>query len=212
VQSDPLQLLLDVKQAITQRSEIAKSEGTSIVLIVCSPATAEQDVVFDIDFNDSSVLPIVLTADEIREVTAPGVPIILVTPAIFSGGWLVNLSLHGSSPHGLIINDDVAACLLAQHCAGGFTSDLISAYTTSATPLLTEDERNSIKYPDHLMPINPSITQQLTHNAVQQEIQQALCHRFAGHGLTHEFVFEDGQHRWNKQTGNPDVTTFWPKH
>jgi hypothetical protein len=141
----------------------------------------------------------------------PGLEVVLVTSAVFSAGWLVNLDLNGSRLRGLNDSADVAAILLAQHCAGAFTTDLIQAFTTGASPLLIVEECRNIEYPHHLMPTNAATDQKLSCHEFLVQINESLAQKFTSHGSTHEVVFEREQYDWNRHARAPGQS-FWSKH
>jgi hypothetical protein len=212
VQTNPEQLRANFKEAVNQRSALAKRDNTSLVLIVSGPVTAEQDIIFDVSITDRSSHVLNMTAADIRKAVVPGVPVIFITPAVFSGGWLVNLCLTGNKPQGISLTDEIIKKWLAQHCATSFASDLLEAFTVRVSPLLTDEERRAIRHPGRLMPVNATVQAKLLHYELAAQIQQYLSQKFAVHGFSHEFVFEDAHYHWNRQAGTPDPASFWPKH
>ncbi|KAK3902871.1 hypothetical protein C8A05DRAFT_15122 [Staphylotrichum tortipilum] len=171
-------------KSLVESARAAVAKKTALVLLVFAPVTPEQDIC--VDFGGEKIS---ITAERICETVKSAVgnvqlPVVLVTPSPFTGGWLCRPSLMGwpVSP-----NPDTSMRIIAKTCGGAFANRFITTFTESHSPLLTMAQRQKIKYDDP-MPLHPTELQTDCLHYLQRKIHESLERRFSALAKTHSFV------------------------
>jgi hypothetical protein len=169
---------------LIESARAAVIKKTALVVLVFTPVTPEQDIC--IDFGGEKVS---ITAERICETVKAAVgnvqlPVVLVTPSPFTGGWLCRPSLMGwpVSP-----NSDTTRRIIAKSCGGAFANRFLRTFIERHSPLLTEAQRQNVKYDDP-MPLHPTQLQTDCLHYLQRKIHESLEHRFSPLAKNHSLV------------------------
>ncbi|AEO65269.1 uncharacterized protein THITE_2064866, partial [Thermothielavioides terrestris NRRL 8126] len=170
---------------LAEAARVACSRRTTLVLLVFSPITPEQDICVDLGGEKTY-----LTSDQLRMTIDEAIPsdvqlpVILVTPSPFTGGWLCRPSFMGrptcDSSHTMMR-------IIAMACGGAFAERFISSFTERDSPLMTEAERAKVKYNDP-MPLRPTAQQIDSLHRLHRQIHESLEHRFSTSARDHAFI------------------------
>ncbi len=185
---------------VSKSARTAVAKKTGLVVLVFAPVTPEQDIC--IDFGGEKIS---LTAERICETVKAAVgnvqlPVVLVTPSPFTGGWLCRPSLMGwpVSP-----NPDTTMRIIAKSCGGAFADRFLRTFVERDSPLLTKTQRQQVKYDDP-MPLHPTELQTDCLHYLQHKIHESLEHRFSGLAKAHSFVLASAA-----SGGSSDVPDTW---
>ena len=171
------------------RAVKARYYKTTLVILAFGPVTPEQDLCFGLE-EDSFI-----NTHQLRQAILAGeefdIPVILLTPSVFTSGWAVNPVLCGSSHFAAKRN----VKLISLSCGSVFAADLTHKFTERTTPLLKDSERAKIPY-DDLMPIYPSNEQRQLRDTLHTSIHQTLIQRVPQLAPGHFFDFSAKHDAW----------------
>ncbi|KAL7621322.1 hypothetical protein AAE478_008643 [Parahypoxylon ruwenzoriense] len=184
-------LITDFLMTISKKSQIARTRGFPLVIIVCGPTSLEQDVFFGRGYR--------VTSTQIRHIIGDGIDTMIITPALFSAGWQVNPSFC-RSPVESIRADPIE--ILAKQFGGIFAKDIVERFLGWSCPLLDRDRVNAYvrgdKFPG---PVKPSEEQKDIIDALKTQVHGALASRLSlGHD-DHSFNFNPEEDDWVKLVG-----------
>ncbi|KAG7291792.1 hypothetical protein NEMBOFW57_001812 [Staphylotrichum longicolle] len=165
-------------------AKAAATKKTVLVLMVFAPITPEQDIC--IDFGGKRTY---LTVDNLCKTVNDAVgnaqtPIMFITPSPFSGGWLCRPSLTNQPGSPTLHN---MMRIIAKSCGGAFANRFIRSFTERDTPLMTEAQREQVKYDDP-MPLHPTKLQTDCLHQFQRQIHEALEQRLSVLAKSHGFI------------------------
>ncbi|KAK4137043.1 hypothetical protein BT67DRAFT_454718 [Trichocladium antarcticum] len=170
---------------IAQSARAAVARKTTLFIMVFAPVTPEHDICIDF----SGEMKTYMTAEHLHETIHDAVgnvplPVILVTPSAFTGGWLcrpwfMNRPACSSS--------DTMMRVIAKSCGGAFSERFVHAFTHRDTPLLTDIQRAKFMYDDP-MPIGPTTLQTDLLHRFQRQIHESLEKRLSALALQHAFI------------------------
>ncbi|KAI1654693.1 hypothetical protein F4813DRAFT_398838 [Daldinia decipiens] len=194
VESSAEKLIEDFLMALSDKSRLAEGKGLPLVIIICGLTTLEQDVFFG---NTDPKLQV--TSERMREVLGKHVDAIVITPALFSAGWLVNPSF--CQPPARRMRADRTE-FLARQFGAIFAKDVVESFLSWSCPFIDWDqldkEKKDGRFPG---PAKPSQQQQDAIVAFKVKIHNTLASRLsAGHG-DHSFSFEADNDDWQKLVG-----------
>jgi hypothetical protein len=173
---------------VVESARSAVTRKTTLLIMVFAPVTPEHDIC--IDFGNPGEMRTYMTAEHLRETIHSAVgnaPLtsILVTPSAFTGGWLcrpwfMNQPACSSS--------DTMMRIIAKSCGGAFSEGFIRSFTHRDTPLLTDIQREKVRYDDP-MPVGPTKLQTDLLHRFQRQIHETLEKRLSVLAQQHTFVF-----------------------
>lgn len=169
---------------LAARAKAAATRKTVLVLMVFAPITPEQDICIDFDGKRTY-----LTVDSLCNTVNDAVdnaqtPIVFITPSPFSGGWLCRPSLTYQPGSPTLRN---MMRIIAKSCGGAFANRFIRSFTERDTPLMTEAQREQVKYDDP-MPLHPTKLQTDRLHQLQRQIHEALEQRLSVLAKSHGFI------------------------
>ncbi|KAK4157015.1 hypothetical protein C8A00DRAFT_40598 [Chaetomidium leptoderma] len=172
--------------AVSARRAAAKK--TALVVMIFAPITPEQDIC--VDLGEKRIF---LTTERLRMTinTAVGdaqIPVILVTPSPFTGGWLCRPSFM-SRP--ACPTNDKMMRIIAKSGGGSFADRFIRSFTERDTPMMTEAQRKKVQYNDP-MPLRPTELQIDCLHRFQRQIHESLEHRLSVFARDHALILEPG--------------------
>ncbi|KAM7209651.1 hypothetical protein V8F20_000054, partial [Naviculisporaceae sp. PSN 640] len=182
---------------ISERAQEANKNGTCLLLMFFAPTTAEQDVC--IDFGGPEGAKAFLTTEKIRGVIRDAVghdelPVVLLTPSPFTGGWVCNPSLF-ARPNASVTSIDSLIRFVSKSCGAVFANRIIRFHTTRGTPFISDAEREKVRY-DDMMPIRPTEEQLSSLHDVHRKIHETLEHRLSVLAGKHSFNFDTAKDNW----------------
>jgi hypothetical protein len=194
-------------KSLAMSARLAASRKTTLVVMVFAPITPEQDICLDLGQKR-----IYLTTERIFQTILDAVgnvqlPVILVTPSPFTGGWLCRPSFLNPSSYP---SPDKMMQLLAKSCGGAFADRFISSFTDRSTPFLTEPQREKVKYDDP-MPLRASVLQVDCLHRFQRQIHESLEHRLSVFARDHSFILEPEAAK-NPSSFSDSWTQYGPRH
>ncbi|KAK4031642.1 hypothetical protein C8A01DRAFT_21179 [Parachaetomium inaequale] len=206
-----LRLAESARRAVLRRTVLA--------VMVFAPVTPEQDIC--VDFGGGKKM--YLTAERLRDTINNAVGgvqlrVVLVTPSPFTGGWLCRPSLMNRPA--CPAPDKMLLRIIAKSCGGVFADRSIRSFTERNTPLMTDAQRDKVKYDDP-MPLRPSKLQTDCLHHFQRQIHESLEHRLSVFARDHAFILEKDAARdpssfsdtwveYGPREGRP--LGFWAKH
>lgn len=179
---------------IGDRAQEANKDGTTLFIMIFAPITPEQDIC--LDFGGPEGKKAFLTMERIRAVISGAVehenlPVIIMTPSPFTGGWACNPSLF-VRPHGTTQN---LVRFISKACGAAFANRIIQSYTTRGTPFVSERQRDTVQY-DDMMPIRPSKEQLDSFHEFHRKIHETLEQRLSVLAGKHSFDFDTTKDNW----------------
>ncbi|KAI2469737.1 hypothetical protein F4781DRAFT_442474 [Annulohypoxylon bovei var. microspora] len=193
VQPDHQKLMTNFVRAVSMKANMAKESGDPLLIVVCGPTTAEQDVFFG-ETDEAHHLK----SGAIRRVIGEDIEVVLITPAIFSAGWQVNPSFIRSPANVHADRTD----FLARQFGGVFTEPLMRHFVGPTCPFFDGDGM-SMTYAENKLcnPFQQSDEQRKMLAVLKVTIHKALAGRLSvGHG-DHSFDFEVEHDDWEKLVG-----------
>lgn len=195
---------------IAEKAQLAKLRGTCLVILIFAPVTPDQDIC--VDFGASGEAKTYLRVEAIRETIRRAVggghlPVTLVTPSPFTGGWSCRPTLLGQ---GACPSGDHMMRLIAKSCGGAVANQSMRYFTERNTPLLTEAQRQKTKYND-LMPIGPTELQTRLLHRLQRQIHESMERRFSVLAHEHGFILQPGAAK-DPSSFTDSWTSYAPRH
>ncbi|KAK3694260.1 hypothetical protein B0T22DRAFT_477022 [Podospora appendiculata] len=201
----------DLKKHISDRAKIANERENGLVIMFFAPVTPEQDICIDLECGHKSYL----TMERIREIIRDSVkhselPVMVMTPSPFTGGWMCNPALFGhpaSRP-----TPETKMGMIARSCGTAFANKFIEVCTKRSTPFLTDEQRSELPYED-MMPIRPTELQVTSLHQFHEKIHEVMAHRFAPLSKIHQFNMKYGHDHWLTfaERRNLSVLDFWSR-
>ena len=190
---------------LTESARSAAKRKTVLLVAVFAPVTPDHDIC--VNFGGTKKY---LTVERLRQTIQTAVgntyPVILVTPSAFTGGWLCRpwfMSLPGSS------SAETMMRIIAKSCGAAFAERLVRSFTQKGTPLLTDVQRQKVKYDDP-MPTGPTNSQIDLLHRFQRQIHESLKQRLLGLARQHSFVLDQDAAQ-DPSTYVDAWTTFAPR-
>ncbi|KAI2781447.1 hypothetical protein F4815DRAFT_498544 [Daldinia loculata] len=194
VESSAEKLIQDFLVALSDKSRLVKGKGLPLVIIICGLTTLEQDVFFgetDPKFR--------VTSERMREALGEHVDAVVITPALFSAGWLVNPSF--CQPPARKMRADRTE-FLARQFGAIFAKDVVESFLNWSCPFIDWDqldkEKKDGRFPG---PVKPSQQQQDAIVAFKVKIHNTLAGRLSAGNEDHSFNFEADHDDWQKLVG-----------
>ncbi|KAI1801738.1 hypothetical protein F4811DRAFT_563750 [Daldinia bambusicola] len=187
-------LMDDFLATLAKKSLIAKGRGLPLIIVICGLTTLEQDVFFG--ETDPRVR---VTSEKMREVLGEQVEVIVITPALFSAGWLVNPSFCRSPTRKLRADRTE---FLARQFGAIFAKDLVDHFLSWSCPFIDWDQLDG-KEKDGLYP-GPVRLSERQHNAIEAfkvNTHNTLAGRLSAWNKNHSFNFEVHGDDWQKLVG-----------
>ncbi|KAL1836599.1 hypothetical protein VTJ49DRAFT_4888 [Mycothermus thermophilus] len=159
---------------------------TVLVVMIFAPVTPDHDIC--LDFQDKKVY---LTTERIREmvfdfVREEPLPVMLMTPSAFTGGWCCRPSFMNCPP---CDNNDKIMRLLAKSCGGAMADSFTSKFKSCSSPLMNEQQRAKLPFEDP-MPLRPTDQQVNTFHQVHQQVHEALERRLSPLAREHDIILK----------------------
>lgn len=141
------QLHTTVVKEIRERSKLALKNNTALVILGMGLSNASQDLIVG-SFNQ------VIYKERLSRVAGNQAPVILVTPAPFSGGWQVNAELGKKYE---AISDDARKKYMAMLCKSSFVprGQAISGETDFGAPDAAGIEKGAAQSFTHILNFDP---------------------------------------------------------
>lgn len=178
---------------IRDKFQTAKDDNSALVIFASGRCDASQTIHIDLDTHVSVSQQAILDFAGVGP-EGSDIPIVLITPAVFSGGWLVNPHIGRKAT----ISDGKALDLWAKHCGGFFMTWADDLLTTGDTcPLLTADEQKAA--PSDLTPLKISLRP--LKDEFRAEIQRLLQCQLSKFTTIHSFDTSD--------SSTDDWETYW---
>ncbi|KAI0847618.1 hypothetical protein F5Y00DRAFT_270980 [Daldinia vernicosa] len=193
VESSAEKLIQDFLGAISDKSRLIEGKSLPLVIIICGLTTLEQDVFFgetDPKFQ--------VTSDRMREALGEHVDAIVISPALFSAGWLVNPSF--CRPPARKMRADRTE-FLARQFGAIFAKDVVESFLSWSCPFIDWDQFGGKKDGRFPGPAKPSQQQQDAIVAFKVQIHNTLAGRLSAGHRNHSFNFEADYDDWQKLVG-----------
>ncbi|KAI1392309.1 uncharacterized protein F4822DRAFT_441343 [Hypoxylon trugodes] len=180
---------------LIRMSDGARKMKCPLVIIVCGPTTLEQDVYFgNINVEDR------VTSVLMRKLLGEDINVTMVTPALFSAGWLVNPSFCRSPVAGVRAD---RTDFLAKQFAGMFARDTVDHFIGWDSPLLSrsgykESQKSRRAFPG---PVEPSKQQSEASDELKSAIYKILIGQVSIGYDDHSYRFETHNDDWEKLIG-----------
>ncbi|KAK3298498.1 uncharacterized protein B0H64DRAFT_429696 [Chaetomium fimeti] len=167
---------------LAESAHAAVSRRTVLAVMVFAPVTPEQDICVNLDNKQTY-----LTADRLYRIVNEAVgnvrlPIMLLTPSPFTGGW----SCRSMNPP-MCPGSDQMMRIIAKSSGGAFARRFIRSFTERNSPLMTDSQRKGIPFDDP-MPLRPTALQTDCLRHFQRQIHESLEHRFSVFAQDHAFI------------------------
>jgi hypothetical protein len=180
--SDSAEFKAALSRSLVESAHAAVLRGTVLAVMIFAPVTPEQDICIDLDGKR-----IFVTADGLYRTINEAVgnvqlPIILLTPSPFTGGWLCRSMNPVMCP-----SSDQMMRIIAKSAGGAFANRFIRSFTGRNSPLITDSQRAGITYDDP-MPIGPTTLQTDSLHRFQRQIHESLEHRLSVFARDHAFI------------------------
>ncbi|KAK4178885.1 hypothetical protein QBC36DRAFT_376418 [Triangularia setosa] len=174
---------------IGNSAKSAISKNIPLVIFMFAPVTPEHDIC--VDFGDKRFLTTEEICRTIEEVTgSSGLPVTLLTPSAFTGGWNCRPNLMGPAR----CSESKAMEMMARSSGGAFADTFMKIFTSRQSPLLALEHQDAARYED-LMPLSPTVEQKNFLHHLQDQIHEVLEHRFSPFAQRHTVVV-DGPDPW----------------
>ncbi|KAK3336407.1 hypothetical protein B0T19DRAFT_471494 [Cercophora scortea] len=200
----------ELKRYISESAQKANERESGLVIMFFAPVTPELDICLDLDGVNKSYM----TMDNIREIVRDSVkhselPLMVMTPSPFTGGWMCNPALFG---HPISPSPKQTMDLIARSCGAAFANEFMELCTKRSNPFLTDKERSVLPYEDP-MPIQPTESQLTFLHRLQEEIYQVMAHRFYPLSKIHEFDFNPHSESWltYRPRRNLSIIDYWAR-
>ncbi|KAI0119465.1 hypothetical protein F4814DRAFT_458707 [Daldinia grandis] len=187
-------LIRDFLTALSEKSGLVKGTSLPLVIIICGLTTLEQDVFFgktDPKFQ--------VTSEQMREILGEHVDAVVITPALFSAGWLVNPSF--CRPPARKMRADRTE-FLARQFGAIFAKDIVESFLSWSCPFIDWDqlgrEKKDGRFPG---PVKLSQQQQDAVVAFKVGAHNTLAGRLSSGHRDHSFNFEAYNDDWQKLVG-----------
>lgn len=172
-------------ERLGESARLAISRQTVLVIMVFAPITPEQDICVDLA-GRRIYLTVECLRQTIKDATGEAqLPVMLLTPSPFTGGWMCRPSFTGRS----VCRVSKMWRIIAGSCSGAFANRFIRSFTERNTPLMTEAQREKVKYDDP-MPLRPTELQTNCLHQFQRKIHESLEHRHSIFAKDHAFILE----------------------
>lgn len=180
--SDSVEFKAAFSQSLVQSAHAAVLRGTVLALIIFTPVTPDQDICIDFDGKR-----IFMPADDLYRTINEAVgnvqlPIVLLTPSPFTGGWLCRSMNPVRWP-----SSDQMMRIIGKSAGGAFANRFIRSFTERNCPLMTDYQRAGITYDDP-MPLGPTTLQTNSLHHFQRQIHESLENRLSVLGRDHAFI------------------------
>ncbi|KAF3064825.1 hypothetical protein GL218_02375 [Daldinia childiae] len=186
-------LVQDFLMALSDKSRLVKGKGLPLVIIICGLTTPEQDVFFgktDPKFQ--------VTSEQMREALGEHADVVVITPALFSAGWLVNPTF--CQPPARKMRADRTE-FLARQFGAIFAKDVVESFLSWSCPFIDWDQLDKKKDGRFPGPAKPSQQQQDAIVAFKVHIHNTLAGRLSAGHRDHSFNFEADNDDWQKLVG-----------
>ncbi|KAI1466588.1 uncharacterized protein F4812DRAFT_465817 [Daldinia caldariorum] len=188
-------LMDDFLTTLANKSIIARGKGLPLIIVICGLTTLEQDVFFG-ETNPR----IRVTSGKMREILGEQIEAIVITPALFSAGWLVNPSFCRPPTRKLRADSTE---FLARQFGATFAKDLVDHFLSWSCPFIDWDQLGKVEkdglYPG---PVRLSERQHIAIEAFKISIHNALAGRLSAGNRNHSFNFEVHGDDWQKLVGS----------
>ncbi|KAK3330511.1 hypothetical protein B0H66DRAFT_469846, partial [Apodospora peruviana] len=206
--SDPKEFATALYEYIGDRAKVADEQKTTLFIMIFGPVTPEQDLCVDFDGRKAFI-----TTSKIREVIRNAVnhdtlPVVLMTPSPFTGGWMCRPSLFVPSS----FTWENMMRTIAKSCGAAFADSLVDLYSTKSSPLLSAEQRSKFKY-DDIMPIWPTDAQRNLFHMFKRKVHETLGQRMAVLGAKHCLNMDANKDAWAvlaRRKGR-SLVDFWAK-
>ncbi|KAI8958609.1 hypothetical protein F5Y11DRAFT_362476 [Daldinia sp. FL1419] len=193
VETSTERLIEDFLTALSDKAQIAKEKDLPLTVIICGLTTLEQDVFFEENNSRRRV-----TSERIREVLGNHVDAVVITPALFSAGWMVNPSFC-RPPAGKVRADRTE--FLARQFGAIFSKDFVDSFSSWSCPFIDWDHLHVEKDGKFPGPLRPSRQQQDAIVAFKVKIHNILAGRFSPVHGDHSLNFDAANDEWQKLVG-----------
>ncbi|GAB1311703.1 hypothetical protein MFIFM68171_01913 [Madurella fahalii] len=195
---------------VAEKAQSAKARDSSLVILVFAPVTPDQDIC--VDFSSSGEGKTYLTPETICKTISTAVsdlqlPVTLVTPSPFTGGWLCRPALLGLNA---CSSSDNMMRIIAKSCGGAFANYFMRYFTQRNTPLLTDAQRRKAQY-DNLMPVGPTELQTSLLHKFQRLIHESLEQRISVLARDHGLILHQDAAR-NPSRFTDSWRSYAPRH
>jgi hypothetical protein len=195
------------RKSLAMSARLAASRKTTLVVMVFAPITPEQDICVDL-----GPMRFYLTTERLLETIIDAVgnlqlPVLLVTPSPFTGGWLCRPSFLNPSSYP---SPDKMLRILAKTCGAAFADSFTRSFTDRSTPFMTEAQRKMVRF-DNPMPLRASVLQVGCLHRFQRQIHESLEHRLSVSAQDHSFILEPEATR-DTSNFSDSWTDYGPRH
>ena len=130
VEHCPAKILGSLVVTINSMGWLARRNKKHLVIMAFGPTTAEQDIILDLENAK------ILTMDMIRKVLPGNIRATIMTPALFSAGWMVNPFLMSAPPS---MEEKCVKRMMVRSCGGSLAAHCLDELTHGESPLLTNE-------------------------------------------------------------------------
>ncbi|KAI0169780.1 hypothetical protein GGR52DRAFT_482263 [Hypoxylon sp. FL1284] len=184
-----LSLKQEFMKTLSAKSMLAKQTGAPLIIIVCGQTTLEQDIFFGYTTAHTR-----LTSDSMRHLIGAMVDVVMITPALFSAGWLTNPSFC-KHPAKTVSAKRVE--FLARQFGGFFASEIAKTFQQWDCPMLNidmvDDGTKSEAFPG---PAMPSSEQKTLKEKLNVTLHGNLVARLSPEHGDHSFTFRPDDDNW----------------
>ncbi|KAI1104562.1 hypothetical protein F4804DRAFT_341762 [Jackrogersella minutella] len=190
--ASPQMLMSEFIKILSHTSELARTHGKPLIILVCGPASVEQDIFFGETGGSTH-----LKSDSLRRVLGEDIQVTVITPALFSAGWQVNPSFCRPTAGSLRADRTE---FLAKQFGGVFAKEHVGRFLESTCPFVDYDQ---LSEGDKvwLGPPMLSASQKQLQGDLKVKIHSTLAGRFSGRHGDHSFDFEVENDDWEKLVG-----------
>jgi hypothetical protein len=193
-------------KAVSEKVGTLKRLNYPLVLIACGMTSLEQDIYFGEVTKERR-----LTLTELRDSSGEAlneIEVIVITPALFSAGWQINVSFGRAPPAS---TRDKINELLARQFGGLFAKNHVQNFLGWNCPALDETRvdpaiRHGETFPGPALPSH-ELKQLIT--TLQNKIQSHLMGHLSAHPLDHSFSFSKDNDEWAAMMGCREASTYY---
>ncbi|KAI0975513.1 hypothetical protein F4678DRAFT_272967 [Xylaria arbuscula] len=179
--------------AVEQKLAVLKKHQYPLLLIVCGLTSLDQDIYFGALDNDRRYTMKELRndiGDDINHIEAT-----VVTPSLFSAGWLMNTSFGRPNPTVMCGN---RVEFLARQFGGLFAQDLVKSFLGWNCPALDETKIDpQVKMKERFPgPVRPSDEVEALTSQLKTRIHSCLAGELSTFHMDHSFSFTKSKGEW----------------
>lgn len=157
---------------LVKKAEMARQDGSVLVIIICGLTSPEQDIWL----AQYKHIAVTITSGAVRAAAGPDTRVVLVSPAITSVGWQINPSLNYP-----ILVAARPKVFLGRRCGAIFSSKLVKRFLSEFSPLVNDQASNQFSIPLQKQPEMLDIESRLharTHACLSGHFVSSKVHEF----------------------------------